>query len=78
MAKFLIYVMLQHFIPCEVKVLSYTKIVHILASKIIGTLKCLPLDPLVNKSYNIESCGSKMHPIVANMMHGVSILTTST
>ena len=37
-------------------------------SKIIGPPDFSPLDPIVNKSCNIERCGKKTHQIVANMM----------
>ena len=37
-------------------------------SKIIGSPKLSPLNPIVNKSCNIELCFNKMHQIVPNMM----------
>ena len=43
--------------------------VHVqLAAKLLDPLECLPLDPMLNKSCNIERCGYKMHRIVANMI----------
>ena len=37
-------------------------------SKIIGPPEFSPLDPIVKESCNIERCGKKMYPLVANMM----------
>ena len=37
-----------------------------------------PLNPIVNKSCNIECCGNKMHQIVANMNVDILICTTQT
>ena len=42
---------------------------HKVASRIIGPLKFLPLNPIVNKFGNIEGCGYNMHQF------GLSILT---
>ena len=43
--------------------LPYTVVI-----RITGPPDFLPLDPLVNKSCNIERCGNKMHQLVENMM----------
>ena len=41
---------------------------HTAVSKIIGPPEISSLDPIVNKSCNIERCGNKMHENVPNMM----------
>ena len=37
-------------------------------SEMLDPLDVFPLNPIVNKSHNIECCGNKMTQIVANMI----------
>ena len=46
----------------------YCKNLYTVGSRIIGPPEFLPLDPMVNKSCNIECCGNEMHQIIATMM----------
>ena len=39
-----------------------------LEAKLLYPLELLPLDPMLNKSCNIEHCGHKMHQVDSNMM----------
>ena len=39
-----------------------------LASEILDPPGIFPLNPIVSKSCNIESCGNKMHQIIANLI----------
>ena len=39
-----------------------------LEAKLLDPLAFFPLDPMLNKSCNIERCGNKMNQIVTNMM----------